>query len=45
MEVFADAVGLRIARFGTGMFDAVHVKVKLVIVCFQVAAAFRFLVG
>lgn len=29
MEVFVDAVGLRIARFGTGMFDAVHVKVKL----------------
>ena len=41
VEAFADAVGLRMTRPGFGMFDAVHTKVKLVIMRFQLAAVFR----
>lgn len=41
METFADAVGLWMVRLGSGMFNAVHTKVKLVAMRFQFTAVFR----
>lgn len=41
VETFADAVGLRMTRLGSGMFNTVHTKAKLVVMRFQFAAVFR----
>lgn len=40
-ETFADAVGLRMTRPGSGMFNAVHTKVKPVVMRFRLPAVFR----
>lgn len=45
VEALANAVGLRMMRSGSGMFNIVHTKVKLVIMGFLFAAVFRAPIG
>lgn len=41
VEAFANAIGLRMAYLSLGMLDVVKRQVKLIVVCFGLAAVFR----
>ena len=45
MEAFANAVGLRVIRFGLGVFDVIHRQEQFVIVLLDSAAVLRAPVG